>query len=89
MKIQILGKTWLLRFCEPLKDRYGDCSDPTSDRPAIRIDKTLKGQKALQITVHECLHALDWTKDESWVHAASKDLSKILWDLGYRKVEKD
>lgn len=50
----------------------------------VLIDCRLKGRARLETEAHEALHQLFPDLDESVVGAAGRDLSMILWRLGYR-----
>lgn len=67
-------------------DRDGDCDPPTKKNKRIRIYKNVPPKKALEVTVHEALHACYWDLDEKAVDQAARDLSHFLWRMGYRKV---
>lgn len=84
MKIRILGRQYNLRFTN-LKNDWGRCDNPETPNPKILISKDAKGKTELRNILHECTHAGDFTKDESWVDQFSKDLTDILWKLGYRR----
>ena len=67
---------------------------PTPDPkeyPAIRMPNGLdcggsaKAKNDLWILLHECLHALDWSKSEEEVEQVSGDMMKLLWRLNYRR----
>ena len=60
----------------------GSCDPPEDKRKAILIDSSLRGQKRLEILIHEMLHACDWHKDESWIEEVSHDIARVLWRLG-------
>ena len=86
MQITILGKRWELKITSHLsRDCRGECEPPDSPRKEIRIRKSLKGREFLEITLHEILHAADWSKDEEWIEQVADDISKVLWKLGYRR----
>lgn len=53
----------------------------------ILLDTRLKGRHKLTITLHELLHAVDHKWSESRVTAASRMLSRKLWEAGYRCVD--
>jgi len=86
MLVTILKKKWNLRFTTNLKN-LGDCDSPSETNKGIRICSKLKGEKQLEIILHECLHASDWHKDEEFIIEQSRDLARILWRLGYRKKD--
>lgn len=58
------------------------------DSNTIEIDERLKGRYCLEITIHEALHILYPTDSETAIIRKSKRLTKVLWEQGYRKVEK-
>lgn len=56
------------------------------DKPKCLIDSRLKRRAKLETECHEFLHAANPTLSEEHVHQQAKDLSKVLWSLGYRQV---
>ena len=78
---------WLWRY-----SRLNGSADGWTEfaKKKILINKDLKGQKLLECELHEGLHAtLGPTISEESVTQASSDLARILWSLGYRRVEHD
>ncbi len=67
----------------------GECDDPNIKHKKIKIKKGLKGQQHLDTLVHEALHACLWMASEEWVSETASDISRILWRLGYRRVEEE
>lgn len=75
----------------------GWCNRPGSpDRkeyPAIRMPEGLPGgdsakaKEGLIVLLHECLHASNWEKSENAVDRTSVDIGKLLWRLGYRRIQ--
>ena len=51
------------------------------------IHDALKGRHKLTIIVHELIHALFPTASEEHVEQAGKDISKVLYSLGFREVQ--
>lgn len=84
MIVSLLGKRWRIRRTW-LKDHFGDCSAPHTKNKEIRVHSQLKGQKELEVYLHEMLHACNWHLDEEWIEAAGHDLARALWRLGYRR----
>lgn len=84
MRIQVVGKRWNLKFVPRLTSVYGNCQSPNTRGKQIRVLAALRGQKRLEIIVHELLHAASWQLDEEFVSEAACDIAKVLWDLGYR-----
>ena len=58
------------------------------DEGMIEIDARLKGKRHMEIAIHEALHILYPTESETQIVRKSKRLTKVLWNLGYRKIEK-
>jgi hypothetical protein len=86
-KIRLLGRVYTLVFtCLKKHACLGFCDDPALKRRKIWIETSLRNRRELQILIHEMLHAVDWHKDEdSFIHPVSRDIAKVLWDLGYRR----
>ena len=55
----------------------------------VYLDPRLKGKKALEIVLHECLHILNPQDDEKTIIQKSVTLTKILWKEGYRRADHD
>lgn len=86
VRITLLGKRWNLRFV-PLVKNDGDCDSPNTPGKEIRIDNRLSGERLLEILIHECRHAADWSRDEEFIAQEAKDMARVLWKLGYRREE--
>lgn len=68
-------------------DRWADCSSPSDSKRRIRIRQVLRGRARLETVIHEALHAQTWTRSEEDVRRSARELSKLLWRLGYREVQ--
>lgn len=75
---------WLVRFTKLEGGAYGYTYQQKSKRPRILIHDGLRGRHRLTIIVHELIHALFPTASEEHVEQVGKDVSKVLWALGYR-----
>lgn len=85
MRVKMLGKVW--RFVrKPLRKMGGWCDAPTKQNKEIIVCSSLKGERELEFTIHELLHAADWTKDEEWIGDVAKDVARVLTRLGYERV---
>ena len=53
----------------------------------IEIDPRIKGRRLLETIVHEVLHITNphWTEEK--VIIDSKEITRILWNTGYRKMD--
>ncbi len=66
---------------------YGICSNPQNKDRSIKIDKTVKGKFLLELELHEFLHASKFCLPEKEVDRMGKEISDILWRMGYRKTK--
>ena len=83
MRIKVLGKLWSLSFTPNLGPGVdGDCSEPDKVGKQIRIRAGLRGQECLETLIHECLHAADWHKDESWIEQVAHDIARAAFRPG-------
>ena len=57
------------------------------DTGEIHIDSRLKGVDHLETVVHEVMHILQPKWSEIRVIGNSKELTRILWELGYRRID--
>lgn len=89
MQVTILGKRFMLEFCSLPARVDGSCDAPDVARKRIRISKKLSGFLLLETLIHEFRHAADWSRDEEFVLAESRDLARMLWRLGYRRLDAD
>lgn len=87
--ITVRGKRWLLTFM-PLKgDADGTCDPPMSKGKRIRVNSSLKGERRLEVTIHELLHAAHWDISEEAIEGAARDIARVLWRVGYREIESE
>lgn len=89
MRIKLLGRYWQFRFARMRGQNDGTCDQPTKPHKEIRVAAGLEPKRELYCTVHEATHACDWSKDEEWVVEFSRDLTDLLWRLGYRRLTAD
>ena len=96
IRAKLLGKPWWIRWVNHLPDRdpkklkCGDCDTPDASNRSIRIRRNLAPFIEHEVINHECMHALDWHKDEdSWVAPSAHELTIIMWRLGYRRLDAD
>jgi hypothetical protein len=55
----------------------------------VYIDPRLKGKKALEILIHECVHVLWQHEEEEDVINKSISLCNAIWQQRYRRIEED
>jgi len=66
----------------------GRCDPPDKPNKTITINSRLRGEELLDTIIHEVLHAASWdVLDEGFVEQTATDLARILWKLGYRKID--
>lgn len=96
MRVKILARIWNLvwvpkgesvtsRSTSFSKTDRGLTEAPTLKKKRMFIRKGLPEHEELEVILHECLHAADWSKDEEWVENASADIARVLWKMGWRK----
>lgn len=73
----------------PVQDGVGQCDPPTNTKKQIKLAPRLKKdpKRLLEVVIHECLHAADWSKAEEWVDPTAEDIARVLWKMGYRLSE--
>ena len=86
MRIRIRERFWTF-IREPLKTLRGYCDSPKATGKRIVVDSRLRGEEELEVTIHEALHAASWDLAEECVLETGTDIARLLWRLGYRKVE--
>lgn len=74
---------------EPVNWRYtrlrGSANGYAKFEPRrVLINERLAGRQRLEVEIHEALHQAFYDLDESVVLEVGKDISRILWKLGYR-----
>ena len=83
MKFRILGKVWQLLFARTKDlphDRWGECDPPHKRGRCVKVHEDLRGQKLLEIILHESLHAAAFELlDEEFVSRVTADQAKLLW----------
>lgn len=82
---KIGGEVWKWRYSRLKGNAEGWCFSPPEHR--IVIEERLRGQRRLEVEIHEALHALFPQVSEEVVTGAAVDLRRILWSLGYRLRE--
>jgi hypothetical protein len=86
MRVLLGGKYWTLRFAPNMRD-YGDMQDPGKAQGRLIRVGTWQGEEdTLDTIIHEALHCSRPELDESAVDATARDLSRLLWRLGYRRT---
>ena len=87
MRVRLGRKYWQLRFSANLAD-YGSMVDQghASGR-LIRIGTWQGEQDTLDTIIHEALHCSRPELDEAAVDATARDISRLLWRLGYRRAK--
>ena len=90
--ITIDGLKWRIQWSgkNMTKDgRLGECDDPTVKNRAIRIKPNLAPFLELDVLLHEMDHASDFKKGEDYVNQHATEKSKVLWRLGYRRLDQE
>lgn len=67
----------------------GDCSDPNRTGKTIRYYMGLKGERRLDVLIHEMLHACFWDISEESVEESATDIARALWRVGYHMNDEE
>lgn len=73
----------------------GLCCDtdnpPEDEEKSISINPRLSKRYRLEVLIHEMLHAeypsIKESSEEQWVDEAARNISSLLWRLGYRETK--
>ena len=66
------------------QNAWGQASDWLN---LIELDTRLIGRKHLEITIHEVMHIQNPDWSETKVKKKSKEMTKVLWLLKYRRID--
>lgn len=68
----------------PMNDPIdGLCSDPNTPNRTIRYYCGLKGERRLDVLIHEMLHACFWDISEESIEQSASDIARALWRFGW------
>lgn len=84
MRAKIRGKYWKILRDRLPPDKDGLC---VRDKRLITVRPSLRGERELDVLIHEMLHACMWDLDEEAVTEMASDIAHVLWRIGYR-IEK-
>lgn len=78
------------RYCIDFKPFDASCDDPKlGGPPEITFPKGFKPTRyGLELLLHECLHACDFTASEKTVERTAEEISKLLWKLYRPRIQK-
>ncbi len=68
---------------------YGDCSSPNSPNRTIRYFSGLKGERRLDVLIHEMLHACFWDVSEEGIEQSASDIARALWRFGWHMSDEE
>lgn len=86
-RVKIGGRYWTLTTANiPGYDGLAE-NDSRTAYKHIWINRKLKGRALLGALLHELIHVCFPRFSEQAVLELEEDLTKILWDLGYRSVD--
>lgn len=77
------GKRWILEASRGTTD--GECDAPHVKGKKLKAPLESKTRHALDTIIHEALHACVWSLADEDVSETARDISKLLWRLGWRK----
>lgn len=83
MRIRLRNRYFRLDFERLPPDADGLCD---YHGRTIKIRKSLRGERQLEVIIHELLHGCHWDLDEVAITETAEDLARVLYRLGYRKT---
>lgn len=88
MRVKLGGKWWVLRASGNLKD-YGRMDDPgRAEGRVIRVASWQSEEELLDTVLHELIHCCRPELEESTVTEMAREMSRVVWRLGYRRAER-
>ncbi len=80
------GHKYAIRFRAMLKTD-GSCDPPTSGyHKKLVLNPRMNSRRALEVAIHEGLHACFWEVDEKDIDKSAEDIARFLWRLNYRRI---
>lgn len=64
----------------------GNCD--TDNKYWIIVERDLSRRIGLETTIHEALHACNWSASEEKVGQTARDITRLLWNMGFRRQDK-
>ena len=64
----------------------GNCD--TDDKYWMIVERDLNKRVGLETAIHEALHACNWSASEEKVTQTARDISRLLWRIGFRRQDK-
>ena len=83
MRVRLRDKYFRLEFERLPPDADGLCD---FHGRSIKVRKSLRGERQLEVIIHELLHGCHWDLDEQAITETAEDLARVLYRLGYRKT---
>lgn len=84
--MNVLTHTFNGRLYHIMIDEYDGWADVDDDY-SIVINGKLDSQRDLIALIHESMHAGNWDKHEETIDRSSKEIGRLIWRLGFRRVE--
>lgn len=88
MRVKLGGKWWTLRVNGNLKD-YGRMNDPgRAAGRVIHLASWQSEEELLDTVLHELIHCCRPELEETTVTEMAREMARVAWRLGYRRVER-
>lgn len=79
------GRRYRIRI-SPLRSCWGKADHPTAPNPSLCLAPDEDDKRFLDTVLHEAFHVTDWRTEEDAVRRDARNISDLLWRLGYRRV---
>ena len=78
-RIKLLGKYYTIAAIRSRK-YDGMCDPPDAKNKVILISERCFNSRValLDVSIHELLHAADWSRDEQWVEQVASDMARAI-----------
>jgi hypothetical protein len=84
MRIKLRERYFTLLRCRLPQGVDGNCH--LEDR-TIKVRKNLRGERELEVLIHEMLHGCYWDLDEEAIESSARNIARVLTRLGYRRQD--
>lgn len=84
MRVRLRDKYFRLTFERLARTHDGLCD---MAKRTIKVRASLRGERRLEVVIHELLHGCHWDLDEAAIEETAEDIARVLYRLGYRVTE--
>jgi len=75
------GRRWKIEYSR-MRNADGLCDPPNLPEKTLTLRSGLTGRDAVEVAIHEGLHACLWDLDETTVEETARDITALLVRIG-------